>query len=240
MLELKRLLKFTPEEAILMMANKTLNTYLRPEIAVIDHIEAIDGKRTKAYITVLDVKPDMIQNPYAGGIVLEYNRYDIGEILGQILIDIPPPTTIRNVIDIVSKQTGIIFTDDDFVNGRIDESTFILEAAETSKRWVGTLSVILNVSTSKPHISQWLPYKDHDGLVIKPKIYFWDKFPNDILDGFVLGKPDIGFYIRTVDHEGLIQSTKPDISVYLTNVDHEGLILPLSPSAFTLPEGYTL
>lgn len=224
MLNLKRLLKFSPTDAIFMMANSSLNTQLRPEIATVGEPVSLGGRRTRIGIFSTSHKPRMVQNPYTGNTVLEYNRYDLGDVFDQILLDITPPTTVKSILDEIVEKTGIVFDDQDFENERVDSSTYILKAAVSSKRWVGEVSVTLGADIIGVHISQWLTTNYHDGLVVGDVDYIWDHFPNDILDGLQRGTPSMGVYLRNTDHGGLFKVNLPSIGTILTQKDHDGLV----------------
>lgn len=223
MIDIKRLLQFTPDEAILMIANDKLNTYLRPEIVKVGTVTALQGLRTRVTIESTDVHPEMIQNPYEGVSELVYNRYDLTSTFDVILSNISTPTTTQSLLDQISEATGIVFTDEDFSNERIDDSEYWLTPLPGSKRWVGAVKVIFDSDTLGTHISQYLPINEHEGLVSEPKDYIWNVFPNDILDGLDRGKPDIGVYLRNNDHDGLTKDERLGISLYLTVNDHDGL-----------------
>lgn len=229
MFEVIRLLKFTPEEAILMVANKEMNTHLRPEIAQVGEVISLGGLRTKVRIHSLDVKPEMIQNPYSGITELEYNRYDLSSIFDVILSDIEVPTTVQSVLDRITESTGILFDEHDFVNERIVDEEYWLTAAPDSRRWVGSVKVIFNASDIGTHISQYLPINDHGGLVNVQKEYIWDAFQNDILNGLERGKPGIGIYLRNNDHDGLVKDARPSMDFYVIRQDHDGLTKESKP-----------
>lgn len=224
MLNLKRLLKFSPADAIFMMVNSSLNTQLRPEIATIGEPVSLGGRKTRIGIYSSSAKPIMIQNPYSGDTVLEYNRYDLTEVFDTILLDISPPTTVQSILDEIKKNTGIVFDAQDFENDRVDTNTYTLKAAESSKRWIGEVVVTLNAEVVGVHISQWLTTNYHDGLVVGGADFIWDVFPNDILDGLYRGVPAMGVYLRNTDHDGLWKVNLPDISSVLGVVDHDGLV----------------
>lgn len=230
MFEVIRLLKFTPDEALLMLANMEMNTHLRPEIARVGEVIPLEGSRTKVRIHSLDVKPDMIQNPYSGITELEYNRYDLSSIFDVILFDTGVPTTVNSVIERITQSTGIQFDDHDFVNERISVDEYWLTAAPGSKRWVGAVKVIFNASEIGTHISQYLPINDHDGMANVQKEAIWDAFQNDILNGLERGKPGIGIYLRNHDHEGLVKDERPSIDFYVIRKDHDGLTKDPKPS----------
>lgn len=225
MLNLKRLLRFTPVEAILMMANQSLNTQLRPEIATVGEPISLGGKRAKVAIYSSTVQNGMIQNPYSGVSVLEYTRYDLSDIFDQILLDLKPPTTVQSVVDAMAFHTGIAFDSNDFINERIDSGVYTLRAAPGSKRWVGVVNVTLDAESIGVDISQWLTNNYHEGLIVEGIDYIWDRFPNDILDGLEVGKPSIAVYLRNQDHSGLVKTHLPDISSVLTTAVHDGLIV---------------
>lgn len=240
MLELRRLLKFTPDEAIIMMANSELNTYLRPEIVRVGEPTSLGGKLTQITIESIDKDYEMIQNPYVGLRTLEYSRYDLTEVFDQLIIDTKLPTTIGNILEYITYRTGILFDTNDFDNGVITESEFTLVAKAESKRWVGSVNVVVSDKDAGIHISQWLLNNRHDGLVTSVKEFIWDTFPKDILDGLELGKPFIGLLIRNNEHEGLKSTQKPIINLYVTRYEHDGLrIEPLvEEEEEVLPEGY--
>lgn len=231
MLEVKRLLKFTPDEAIIMMANSNLNTQLRSEIVRVGEVIPLDGLRARVTVTSIDAQYDMIQNPYVGRHTLEYSRYDLAEVFGQLFIDVKLPTTVYNILDYITDRTGIVFDDNDFNNGVIEDTEFTLYAKSNSKRWVGGVKIILTDEEVGIHISQWLSTNRHDGLVTVAKEYIYDIYPKDILDGLEVGKPFIGILLRTTEHDGLITQGKPTISLYLKTYEHDGLVIePYVPS----------
>lgn len=230
MLDLRRLLKFSPTEAIIMLANYGMGTQLRPEICEVGQPVSLDHTLTQVSIKTLPVYPEMIQNPYTGESVFTYNRYDLEEIFEQIVASIKPPTTVRNLLDMLQQNTGIVFDANDFNDETITTDTFVLKAAETSKRWVGEVGVVLLPSLETIHISQWLSTHDHGGLTVRQRVNIWDVFPNNILNGFTVGLPPIDVYLSTTNHGGLQPRTKPLIHIYLTAQDHGGLSSNTKPT----------
>lgn len=225
MLELSRLLKFSPDDAVLMMANQVLGTYLRPEIARVGAVLALEGRRTLVPIEVLDVTPEMIQNPYDGTFQLEYNRYDLTEVFGRILIEASLPTTVDNLIRTLSQKTGIVFDKDDFSNEVVDTASYTLIANPGSKRWVGDVEIQID-EDGGVDISQWLPNRHHGGLVQVVKEYLHDAFPNEILNGFVLPLPDISIYLRSRHHGGLVLDEVVEFKELFPEHRHGGLMGP--------------
>lgn len=251
MIDIKRLLRFTPDEAILMLANERMKTYLRPEISKVSQLKAISGSRTQVLIESKDVHLDMVQNPYIGASVLEYNRYDLTVTFGTITSDLQVPTTVESLLATIHKATGIVFTKDDFENDSIETKEFWLIASPNSKRWVGAVKVTFDDSALGVRIGKYLSMNSHEGLTHPGKPPLWSAFHNNILDGLDRGKPHLSFiftnqhdglvsdirihvddYLSTLDHQGLVTDIRMDVADYLRSVDHKGLVTGIELSEY--------
>lgn len=232
MIDIKRLLRFTPDEAILMLANEKMNTYLRPEISKVSQLKVISGSRTQVLIESRDIHPAMIQNPYIGASVLEYSRYDLTAVFGAVVSDLQVPTSVESLLEAIHKATGIVFTKEDFNNEAIETKEFWLNASPSSKRWIGSVKVTFDDSALGTRIGKYLSMNSHEGLTNPEKVPSWVVFYKDILDGLELGKPHISFNYKNTTHGGLVSDIRIKLDEYILTNDHVGLIAGLELSEY--------
>lgn len=172
MSETLRLLKYDPAVALLIMANNHFNIHLRPEFTSVSTPVVIDAAQglTEVTIQTKDSTDDGIYRQYSGSMKYRYKRLSVEEVFAGMSMDLTPPLTIGGVLQNIAAASGLVFTEDDFENGLIQTSSFVLKAKPTSLRWVGQTTVMLN----EPGVS----------------IQLADAFANNILNG--LYPPDFG------------------------------------------------
>lgn len=149
-----RLLKFSPEEALLIMINNHYNLNLRPEFVKIHPPQSLGGKLTEVLIEIIPSTNEVIESPYTGSFIYRYERLDLSEIQGSFCIDLQTPTTVAEVLSNISTSTGVIIDPSDFDNVAIDveSSNYILQASPSSLRWVGELSLTLGGASCYPDL----------------------------------------------------------------------------------------
>lgn len=167
-----RLLKYTPTEAILIMANNQLNIWLRPEIATVGPPAKLDdeGILTQVTITTRPSIDEGIRRDYVGEFPFRYQRLSVPEIFGNMFLDVTPPITIHGCLNNICKASGLEIDVNDFENGLIEDNNFQLVAKPESLRWAGAATVRLN-----------------DPIV---EVLLADAFSDNVLDGFI--PPDFG------------------------------------------------
>lgn len=187
MSETLRLLKYDPAVALLIMANNQLNTNLLPQYSSVSAPTSISGSLTSVEISTHETVDEYIYRRHTGSMVYRYNRIDVADVFGGMILDLTPPLTIYGVMENLAAASGLVFTDDDFENALVLANSFVLKAKPESLRWVGETTVVLN----EP----------------REVIRFADAFPNNILNGFVApplgGDIDLALYLPETKLEGL-------------------------------------
>ena len=139
-----RLLKYDPAVALLIMANNHLNLRMMPQYVSISAPRAIDFDTTEVTFTSHTSVDRNIPSLYTGEFDYRYKRIDVNDIFAGMSLDLMPPATIRGIINNLSLATGLVVTADDFENGLVEGSFFVLKAKPGSLRWVGETTVVLN------------------------------------------------------------------------------------------------
>jgi hypothetical protein len=143
------LLTYSPTEALLVIANETLDLSVNPNNVTLSDIRSLGGTETEVTITAhyngaRPINPEFVANPYEGHATLRFNRLDLGTVMGDnFTVALTVPTTVNDVLDAIREKTGVRFDEDDFAQDRIDTSEFLLSALPQSKRWVGGVHLVL-------------------------------------------------------------------------------------------------
>lgn len=191
MSETLRLLKYDPAVALLIMVNNHLNLHLRPEFAKVTDPTAIEGTLTEVKVTTFDSINDFISRRYTGELTYRYDRIHVASLFSDMVLTVTPPTTVLGVMTNLAQASGLVITNDDFENQRVESNSFLLTAKPNSLRWVGSVTVMLN----------------EPGTAIQ----LADAFPNNILNGLTppdfSGGVDLQYAIPDPLMNGLAYST---------------------------------
>jgi hypothetical protein len=141
-----KLLKYTPEEALLLIANDSLGTSLSPDNAIIEKIVGISGTLTECTVAGKVLLAGNCANSYEKQSVFMFNRLDLETVFGnpfEILGALP--TTVNNVLKQITKTSGIVFDENDFEDGVLNTTPITLLPSSSSRRWIGQLDIVLTV-----------------------------------------------------------------------------------------------
>lgn len=144
------LLMYTPTEAVLVIANETLGLSMSPDNVDIVSVQNLGGTLTEITVSAEAIanRPKVAVssvNPYTGQLSFKIHRLDLSVIFGDpYVVDVAAPTTVDGVLTKITALSGIIFDEHDFLQDRIDGSTYRLNAAPGSRRWVGGIDLVLN------------------------------------------------------------------------------------------------
>lgn len=147
--ETLRLLTYTPLQALLVIANESLGTSFNPDNVKVEAVEALEGPLTRITLTAhysgaKPINPSWVANPYEGQTTLLLNRLDLTDVFGDTFrLPIGTPTTVNDVIALIQSRTGIQFDEHDFAQASIYTPEHALVASPHSRRWVGTLHLVL-------------------------------------------------------------------------------------------------
>lgn len=147
----EELLKYSTRGAIVRMVNEENGTLFDGSQVgplVISEPLNVGGVRTEVE---LSVRRQIHQNdalPFPGRIAFRFNRLDVGHTLGGYLDGFRPtlPTSTRVLMDEITRRSGIVLEDEDFVLEeivRFNAMPYVLRAKSESLRWTGSLSVVL-------------------------------------------------------------------------------------------------
>ena len=145
-----RLLKRTPDVALILIANELYGLSLTPQNSRVVSVAAGEGKRGTATIEAHYDGTDEINDPsradpYEGQLKVPFDRLELSDIFGNS-IDVPltSPTNTEAILDILSRNTKIVFDDNDFALERLTGSEVVITAKPESRRWVGSLTLRLS------------------------------------------------------------------------------------------------
>jgi len=148
-METLRLLKRSPETALLLLANKKHGISLSPDNSRVVSIEPAAGKRAiaviQAYTNTKDEFRDPgLNEPYSGSFRFPFDRLDLADIFGDT-VDTPltSPSNTEAVLDILTKESKIVFDNHDFEFVRLEGTEAQLVASAHSRRWVGSITIRL-------------------------------------------------------------------------------------------------
>lgn len=145
-----RLLKRTPDVAVLLLANHANGTALSPSNARVVGIEAVGELETVAIIEARNDGSDLVNDPsiaqpYSGSQRFTYNRLRLSDFFGSTLrLPLRAPTNSQNIVEMLSINSGIVFDEHDIQDARFDGDVFTLHAGPNSRRWVGSLTIRLS------------------------------------------------------------------------------------------------
>lgn len=138
------LLKYPPLDALLIIANESLNTSLNPGNCTIASIAKITGTLTECTVAGKSPAADNCANSYENQVVFVYNRIALPTIFGDVLNQPGSlPTTVKNITEQITKHTGIVFDEHDFEDRIINELPITLTPMPESRRWTGSLTIAL-------------------------------------------------------------------------------------------------
>lgn len=145
------LLKYSVRGAIVTMVNAENGTFFDGGEAgqlVISEPISVGGRRTEVELSIRRRVSKIDALPYAGKIAFRFNRLDVsGTLSGTLAGFYPPlPTSTRILLDEMTKRSGIVFEDDDFVLEDIIRSNaapYVLKAKRESLRWIGQMEIPL-------------------------------------------------------------------------------------------------
>lgn len=139
---LEQLLQLPPYDALLINYNEEHGTALNPRYVQLDEIIDSDGPELLVRLKANPSLPNSEEKRFINSAVITVNRMDIGALfVGPV--DIPYSTHIfsHDVARVIQQRTGIVFTQDDFIDKVITPDDPILSTASTSLRWYGHLVI---------------------------------------------------------------------------------------------------
>lgn len=161
--QLKRL---TPKGAVVRMVNDLNTTQFdgsESSPLEISLPRVVASHRTEVDLTIRRSRSnsELISDP--GVKSFRFNRLDVEATLGGKLGGYRPtmPSSTRIVLDELTRRTGIVFQDDDFVLediNRDNAAPYVLKAKEGSLRWVGSTNVeLLDLTDISIYLAGSLP-----------------------------------------------------------------------------------
>jgi hypothetical protein len=139
-----KLLTYTPLDALLIIANESLNTSFTPGNVDVASIAVIDGRLTECTIVGKATVVENCANRYEQQAVFVYNRIDLSTIFGVSFSQAGDlPTTVNNILGNITKSTGILFDEHDFEDRVLNTLPITLVPKSESRRWVGNLNIVL-------------------------------------------------------------------------------------------------
>lgn len=143
-LETLKLLTYTPEDALLIIANESLGTSFSPDNSTIKLVREISGILTEATVEGKVVDAANSANSYEGQTTFMFNRVDLTGLFGDIFsVKGELPTTLKNILNTITDKTKILFDDNDFEDVVILANPIQLTPKPDSRRWTGQLNIAL-------------------------------------------------------------------------------------------------
>lgn len=143
-LETLKLLTYTPEDALLIIANESLGTSFSPDNSTIKLVREISGVLTEATVEGKVVDAANSANSYEGQTTFMFNRVDLTGLFGDIFsVKGELPTTLKNILNTITDKTKILFDDNDFEDVVILANPIQLTPKPDSRRWTGQLNIAL-------------------------------------------------------------------------------------------------
>lgn len=145
------LLEYSTRGAIVTMVNAENGTFFDGGVGgqlVISQPISLGARRTQVELSIRRKVSKNDNLPYQGKIAFRFNRLDVnGTLTGSLAGYIPPlPTSTRILLDEITRRTGIVFEDSDFVLEDIIRSNaapYVLKAKRESLRWFGQTEIQL-------------------------------------------------------------------------------------------------
>lgn len=142
LLNLKRLLRFDPLSALLIMVNQQAGTCLNPNQIKATVVEPLQGTLTRVTLSAFAPDHEWIAQEYQGNQTLTYHRLDLGTFFRQgLTVEARLPLTVFSLLEMLNHRQGLVFADSDFDQAVIEQSSFVLKAKASSLRWVGQVPV---------------------------------------------------------------------------------------------------
>lgn len=144
------LLRMTPIDALREILRPNLKEGVDPSWFVVDRFPYDTDQSTLTVEMRLDhtLAPVEYWGSY-GMVEITWNRLDISHTLDMLnlVIKAKPPMYVKDVVDIIQRQWGIVFTPEDYANTFVPEgaTTVAIKATNQSLRWHGTYNLQLTV-----------------------------------------------------------------------------------------------
>jgi hypothetical protein len=137
------LLRYSPSDSLLVIANESLGTSLNPQNSTILDVSEITGTLTEATILGVGILENC-SNSYEGQQTFVFNRLDLKTLFGEnFKIAAIIPTTVENILSKITAASGIVFDENDFADGVINTLSVTLSPLPQSRRWSGQLDIVL-------------------------------------------------------------------------------------------------
>lgn len=145
-LETLKLLTFSPNEALLIIANESLGTSFNPSNSTIKMVRPISGVLTEATVEGKEVDELNTSNSYEGQATFVFNRIDLTGLFGDNFNVVGElPTTLKNILATINSKTNIVFDDNDFEDVIVLANPVQLIPKPDSRRWTGQLNIALTI-----------------------------------------------------------------------------------------------
>lgn len=139
---LKRLLRFDPLSALLILVNQQAGSSLNPNQIKAAVVESLGGTLTRVTLSAFAPEQEWIAQEYQGNKVLTYHRLDLATFFHSgFTVEAHLPLTVHSLLEKLNQRQGLVFADSDFDQAVISTSPFTLKAKATSLRWVGQVPV---------------------------------------------------------------------------------------------------
>ena len=161
-----RLLKLAPLAALMVIVNQSRGTRLNPNQIRASQVVALDERRTQVLLEAYTPEDPFATQIYKGKARFVYKRLDLATFFGEhYKLDADLPTTSYNLLDKISRATGIVFDQNDFDNQVVRGTPFRLVAKPGSLRWVGELFIDLNQGSGLVDLADIIVNTELNGLV---------------------------------------------------------------------------
>lgn len=140
----RQLLRYKPLAALLIVINQSEQLRLNPDQIRVVHIEGIDGTETLVRLEAKQGSNAALDDIYLNNGLFKYNRLDIADVFDEgHVVNIKLPTTTHDLLDVLERDTGILFDKSDLFLEPIWNEEYLLKPRDTSLRWVGEVTLNL-------------------------------------------------------------------------------------------------
>lgn len=139
---LEQLLKYTPFEALLIAYNEQHGTTLNPRYVALDSVLSSNGRNATVRLKARADLPNQEEKKFTnqGDIIIE--RLNIGELFNEpFYLRYAGRIVARDVATAITKVTGVVFDENDFIEDIITVSNNKLKASPNSLRWYGEMTI---------------------------------------------------------------------------------------------------
>lgn len=140
----RQLLKYKPLDALLIVINQSENLRLNPKQIRVTQIEGIEGTKTLVRLESFSADNAAMDDFYRESGLFTYDRINIADVFNDgHFVNLKLPTTTHDLLDVLERDTGIIFDKGDLPLESIWSENYILKPRDNSLRWVGSVRLTI-------------------------------------------------------------------------------------------------